>query len=124
MQSGANLCDLASKFDTSTYRTAHSDLVALMVMLGLVVANILDGEEAILGFSNEAVITIAAVLILSGGLMRTGVARIIGQQVLAAAGTGSRKLIAVMMTLVTVIIVVTYIVICVTVVTMLFPATV
>lgn len=74
------------------------DLVALMVMLGLVLGNVLEGEEAILGFSNEAVITIASVLILSGGLMRTGVARIIGQHVLAAAGTGSRRLIAVMMT--------------------------
>lgn len=74
------------------------DLVALMVMLGLVVSGILAGEDAILGFSNEAVITIASVLILSGGLMRTGVARLIGQRVLAAAGNGARRLIAVMMT--------------------------
>jgi hypothetical protein len=32
VQSGANLCDLSSKFDTSPYRTAHSDVVALMVL--------------------------------------------------------------------------------------------
>ena len=73
------------------------DLVALMVMLGLVVAGILDGEEAIMGFANEAVITIASVLVLSGALARTGVARFIGQRVLAASGSGVGRLTAVMM---------------------------
>ena len=73
------------------------DLVALMVMLGLVVTGILDGEAAIMGFANEAVITIASVLVLSGALMRTGVAHFIGQRVLAASGDGVGRLIAVMM---------------------------
>lgn len=73
------------------------DLVALMVMLALVVTNILEGEQAIMGFANEAVITIASVLVLSGGLMRTGVAHFIGQRVLAASGDGVGRLIAVMM---------------------------
>ncbi len=73
------------------------DLVALMVMLALVVTNVLEGEQAIMGFANEAVITIASVLVLSGGLMRTGVAHFIGQRVLAASGDGVGRLIAVMM---------------------------
>ena len=73
------------------------DLVALMVMLGLVVTGILEGEQAIMGFANEAVITIASVLVLSGALMRTGVARFIGQRVLAASGDGVGRLTAVMM---------------------------
>ncbi|WP_419950004.1 SLC13 family permease [Candidatus Palauibacter sp.] len=73
------------------------DLVALMVMLGLVVTGILEGEQAIMGFANEAVITIASVLILSGALARTGVARLIGQRVLAASGDGVGRLTAVMM---------------------------
>ena len=73
------------------------DLVALMVMLGLVVTNILEGEEAIMGFANEAVVTIASVLVLSGGLTRTGVAHFIGQRVLAASGDGVGRLTAVMM---------------------------
>ena len=73
------------------------DLVALMVMLGLVVTGILEGEQAIMGFANEAVITIASVLVLSGALMRTGVAHFIGQRVLAASGDGVGRLIAVMM---------------------------
>ena len=73
------------------------DLVALMVMLGLVVTGILEGEAAIMGFANEAVITIASVLVLSGALMRTGVAHFIGQRVLAASGDGVGRLTAVMM---------------------------
>ncbi len=73
------------------------DLVALMVMLGLVVTGVLEGEQAIMGFANEAVITIASVLILSGALARTGVARFIGRRVLAASGKGVGRLTAVMM---------------------------
>ena len=73
------------------------DLVALMVMLGLVVTGILEGEQAVMGFANEAVITIASVLVLSGALMRTGVAHFIGQRVLAASGDGVGRLTAVMM---------------------------
>ena len=73
------------------------DLVALMVMLGLVVTGVLEGEAAIMGFANEAVITIASVLVLSGGLTRTGVAHFIGQRVLAASGDRVGRLTAVMM---------------------------
>ena len=73
------------------------DLVALMVMLGLVVTGVLEGEQAIMGFANEAVITIASVLVLSGALMRTGVAHFIGRRVLAAAGDRVGRLVAVMM---------------------------
>ena len=73
------------------------DLVALMVMLGLVVTGVLEGEQAIMGFANEAVITIASVLVLSGALMRTGVAHFIGRRVLAAAGGRVGRLVAVMM---------------------------
>lgn len=73
------------------------DIVALMVMLGLAVSGVLTGEEAISGFSNEAVITIASVLVLSGGLMHTGVANLIGNRIPSAAGGGKRRLVATMM---------------------------
>lgn len=76
----------------------RADTVALIVMLGLALTGILSGEDVIAGFSNEAVITIASVLILSGGLMRTGVANFIGDRVLAAAGASAGKLTVVMMT--------------------------
>ncbi|MFN2251059.1 MAG: SLC13 family permease, partial [Anaerolineae bacterium] len=63
-----------------------SDVVALMVLLSLTVTGLVTPEEALSGFSNPAVITVWAVFILSGGLYSTGVARIVGQRVLALAG--------------------------------------
>jgi di/tricarboxylate transporter len=50
------------------------DLVALIVLVSLVFTGLLTPAEAVSGFSNPAVITIWAVLILSAGLSRTGVA--------------------------------------------------
>jgi di/tricarboxylate transporter len=73
------------------------DLVALLVMLSLALTGVLRGEQAIAGFSNEAVITIASVLILSGGLMRTGVAHLIGRNILRYAGRRPGRLIPVLM---------------------------
>ena len=73
------------------------DLVALLVMLSLALTGVLEGEQAIAGFANEAVITIASVLILSGGLMRTGVAHIIGRKVLRYAGKEPARLVPVLM---------------------------
>ncbi len=73
------------------------DLVALLVLLALGVSGILEPEQAIAGFSNEAVITIASVLILSGGLMRTGVAHRIGRQVLHVAGRSPTRLVPLLM---------------------------
>lgn len=73
------------------------DLVALMVMLSLALTGILSSEQAIAGFSNEAVVTIASVLVLSAGLMRTGVAHLIGRRVLRFAGRRPSRLIPVLM---------------------------
>jgi di/tricarboxylate transporter len=49
------------------------DIVALMAMLILTLAGIIPGEEAFYGFSHPAVITVAAVLVLSRGLMNSGI---------------------------------------------------
>lgn len=49
------------------------DLVALSTLLVLVVAGIIDGAEAFLGFGHPAVVTVAAVLVISAVLERAGV---------------------------------------------------
>ena len=41
------------------------DLVALSALLGSVILGLVPGEEAFLGFGHPAVITVAAVLVLS-----------------------------------------------------------
>lgn len=49
------------------------DLVALMALLLVVVAGIVPAEEAFLGFGHPAVVTVAAVLIVSRGLANSGI---------------------------------------------------
>jgi di/tricarboxylate transporter len=62
------------------------DLVALLVLCTLAVTGLVTPNEAISGFSNAAVITVWAMFILSEGLTRTGIANILGRQILVIAG--------------------------------------
>jgi di/tricarboxylate transporter len=73
------------------------DVVALLVLLALALLGVITHQQALEGFSNEAVVTIASVLVLSGGLMRTGVGNILGQRLLRLAGHQETRLLAVMM---------------------------
>ncbi len=73
------------------------DVVALLVLLVLTLVGVITHQQALQGFSNEAVVTIASVLVLSGGLMRTGVGNILGQRLLRLAGHQETRLLAVMM---------------------------
>ena len=73
------------------------DMVAILVLLALTLTGLITHEQAFLGFSNEAVVTIAAVLVLSGGLAWTGVANQIGRQVLRLAGHSPLRLVLVIM---------------------------
>jgi len=62
------------------------DLVALILMttlmlIGTIRPNFATFEEGLSGFSNEATITIAAMLVLSAGLIKTGAIHIIGRWV-------------------------------------------
>lgn len=73
------------------------DLVALLVLGSLALTGLVTPAEALSGFSSPAVVTVWAMFILSAGLSRTGVARIIGRQVFRLAGTGEARLVAVIM---------------------------
>jgi di/tricarboxylate transporter len=68
-----------------------------MVMVALALTGLVTPSEALSGFSNSAVVTVWAVLILSAGLTRTGVANIVGRQLLRLAGHSEVRLIAVIM---------------------------
>ena len=57
----------------------------------------LSPEDTLAGFSNPAVITVWAMFILSAGLSETGVADIIGQQVLRIAGKSEPRIILTVM---------------------------
>jgi di/tricarboxylate transporter len=73
------------------------DLVALLVLVSLVVTELITPAEALSGFSNPAVVTVWAILILSAALSRTGVAGLIGHRVLGLAGDSEVRLVAIIM---------------------------
>ena len=77
----------------------RADIVAILVLVALAASGILEVEEALKGFSSEAVISIAGLLILSTGLVRSGVVRWIAERLNHLAG-GSRKRLTLTSTLV------------------------
>jgi len=73
------------------------EVLALLVLGSLAVTGIVTPADALSGFSNPAVVTIWAVFILSGGLTRTGIANILGRQLLKVASSSESLLVAVIM---------------------------
>ena len=73
------------------------DIVALLVVGALTITGLVTPGEAVAGFSNEAVITLWAMFIISEGLLRTGVGDLIGRNVLRMAGRNEPALVAVIM---------------------------
>jgi di/tricarboxylate transporter len=68
----------------------RADIVAVLVLVSLAATGLLAVEEVLKGFSSEAVIAIAGLLVLSPGLVRSGVVRWIAERLNDIAG-GSRK---------------------------------
>ncbi len=73
------------------------DLTALLVLAALAVLGLVTPGQALSGFSSPAVITVAGMFVISAGLARTGVAGILGRQVLRMAGHGEARLLVVIM---------------------------
>jgi di/tricarboxylate transporter len=73
------------------------DVVALLVLVSLALTGLVSPTEAISGFSNPAVVTVWAVLILSAALSRTGVAGLVGHRVLRLAGNSEVRLLLIIM---------------------------
>lgn len=73
------------------------DVVAMIVLATLVLTGLVSIEEAFLGFSSPAVITVWAVFIVSGGLTRSGVADSIARQIARFAGKSTLRLTFIIM---------------------------
>ena len=70
------------------------DLVSLMVLLAVVLTGLVSAEQAFAGFSNPAVITVAAVFVLSAGISSTGAVSKLGEQLIEWTGANPALLIA------------------------------
>jgi len=68
------------------------DVVALGVVLALTLSGILTESEAVAGFSNTSVLTIAALFIVGGAVLQTGLAAMIGERILHVAGRDETRL--------------------------------
>ncbi|RCV91194.1 SLC13 family permease [Billgrantia montanilacus] len=76
------------------------DLVALTALLGSVMLGLVPGDQAFLGFGHPAVITVAAVLVVSRGFERSGVVDVIAEQVLKVGDRLFLQLVALSVTVV------------------------
>jgi di/tricarboxylate transporter len=73
------------------------DVVAMAVLVVLAIFQLVTPAEALSGFSSPAVVTVWAVLVLSAGLTRTGLAGLVGRHVQRLAGDSEQRLVLVIM---------------------------
>lgn len=73
------------------------DVVALLVLGSLALTGLVTPAEALSGFSNPAVVTVWAMFIISGGLSKTGIANLVGRQMMRLAGEDEVRLVVVIM---------------------------
>lgn len=74
------------------------DLTSLLALLALLIAGVLTPQEAFSGFSHPATVAVAAVLVLSAGLNRTGALSFLARRVLLPVGRSEFLLLLVLMT--------------------------
>jgi di/tricarboxylate transporter len=76
------------------------DAVALIMLTALPLTGVVTMGEALAGFSDANIVLIAALFVIGDGLVRTGVARRLGDWLIAKAGKSEIRLIALLMTVV------------------------
>jgi di/tricarboxylate transporter len=72
------------------------DLTALCVLVALLIFRLIEPDQALYGFANTATATVAAMFVLSAGLVRTGLVEWLARYLDRFAGKGERKLIVVL----------------------------
>src|SRR5262245_37533340 len=76
------------------------DAVALIMLTVLPLTGVITVGEALAGFSDANIVLIAALFVIGDGLVRTGVARSLGDWLTATAGSSENRLIVLLMTVV------------------------
>jgi di/tricarboxylate transporter len=73
------------------------DVIGIVLVMSLVLTGILTVQEALTGFGDSIIITIAGLFILTGGLVKTGIVDLIGRRLYAVAGKNQLLLTALIM---------------------------
>lgn len=77
----------------------RSDVVALMALVALVLTGVLTPVEALAGFSSSVVIMMAGLFVVGGAILKTGLAREVGNRMMGLArGSETLALMLVMLT--------------------------
>lgn len=76
----------------------RSDVVALCALLVLVITHTLSPQEALAGFSNPVVIMMAGLFVVGGGILQTGLAKMISGKIMKWAGNSQLALFLLVMT--------------------------
>lgn len=81
----------------------RSDVVALCALLVLVLTNTLTTTEALAGFSNPVVVMMAGLFVVGGGILQSGLAKIISGKIMGLAGDSNLRLFLMVMVVTAVI---------------------
>ncbi|MGQ0540281.1 MAG: SLC13 family permease [Blastocatellia bacterium] len=73
------------------------DVVGILLVIALVMTQVLTVQEGVAGFGNDVVITIGGLVILVGGLIKTGLVDLIGRRLHRIAGDSEFILLALIM---------------------------
>ncbi len=69
------------------------DVTTLLLLIALVVTGLLSVEEAFIGFSNDIILILASIFVLSGALMKGGVLDYLGETIHRIAGGSQSKVL-------------------------------
>ena len=69
------------------------DIITFLLLIALVVSGVLVPQEAFEGFSNDIIIILGAIFVISGALQETGVLDLLGARILKLAGTNPNRLL-------------------------------
>jgi di/tricarboxylate transporter len=78
----------------------RADAVGLMMMAALPLTGVVSAREAVAAFGNPTIVLIAAMFVIGEGLARTGVARRLGDWLVARGGKHQGRLLALLMLIV------------------------
>ena len=76
------------------------DIITIILLIVLVISGILTPSEAFAGFSNEIIIILASIFVLSGALQKTGIVDAIGSVLYRIAGKRPSRLVPAVTTVV------------------------
>ena len=75
----------------------RGDVVGMLVILTLQLTGVLTLEEALSGFSNQAVLIIAAMFLVSEAIVHTGIGQRIGDFITQKSGSSEKRLVVLLM---------------------------